>query len=282
MNKESYLSQKVIQEFISWTLPKINTPDQFKHKYFNLRSKTNWSCNSVYNAFENYEWRFNCTIPHHGKIKGLKYYESSFALEQIKNGLRHAVENKNPKEAFEYSVSVLEWGGVKRSNYEKLLSMDRDIINYYNTMKSKINPKSVNIDHDLSDVIMNSGFTKIYSLLIDDFIIYDSRVGAALGILTKNFLTEYNIPEIPMELDFAYGNSRPTKNDKSKTNKRDPGNGTYKFSVLRNNDHHHTINNIKGNWLVKALADRSIFNQEQDPIRALEAALFMIGYAVNE
>lgn len=29
---------------------------------------------------------------------------------------------------------------------------------------------------------MNSGFAKLYSLIIDDFVIYDSMVGAALGL----------------------------------------------------------------------------------------------------
>ena len=37
---------------------------------------------------------------------------------------------------------------------------------------------------------MNSGFTKIYSLYIDDFIIYDSRVGAALGFLVRCYCEE--------------------------------------------------------------------------------------------
>ena len=34
---------------------------------------------------------------------------------------------------------------------------------------------------------MNAGFVKIYSLLCDDCVIYDGRVGAALGLLTRQF-----------------------------------------------------------------------------------------------
>ena len=144
-----------------------------------------------------------------------------------------------------------------------------------------LNPKNVNLTDDFSEILMNSGFTKIYSLLMDNFVIYDSRVGAALGLIIKEFLTEKNILKIPKELNFAYGNARPTKGDNNTKNKRNPSTETYKFSVLRNNNIHHTINNIKANWLLREIADNSIFKQEENPIRTLEAALFMIGYSVN-
>ena len=56
-----------------------------------------------------------------------------------------------------------------------------------------------------SDIIMNSGFTKIYSLIVQDFIIYDSRVGAALGLLIKCFCEDKQKEKIPEELRFAWG-----------------------------------------------------------------------------
>ncbi|MBC6399703.1 MAG: hypothetical protein GDA42_01780 [Ekhidna sp.] len=111
--------------------------------------------------------------------------------------------------------------------------------------------------------------------------IYDSRVGAALGLLIRNFLTDKNILEIPNELKFAYGKARPTKGDKSGINKRNPSNENFKFPFLRNDDKFHTLNNIRANWLLKDIADKSAFKNESSPIRALEAALFMIGYSVN-
>jgi len=110
-------------------------------------------------------------------------------------------------------------------------------------------------------------------------VIYDSRVGAALGLLIRNFLTDKNILEIPNELKFAYGKARPTKGDKS--DKRNPSNENFKFPSLRNNDKFHTLNNIRANWLLKDIADKSAFKNESSPIRALKAALFMIGYSVN-
>ena len=34
---------------------------------------------------------------------------------------------------------------------------------------------------------MNAGFVKIYSVLLDSCVIYDGRVGAALGLLVRQF-----------------------------------------------------------------------------------------------
>lgn len=281
MNKEIYLAQPIVKEFINWTLPKISDQDKFCHKYYNARSKSNWECNSIYNAFENYEWRFSCFIPSVGKVKGKSYSESKSALDSIEKGLKNSIFEKDTAKILEFSTSILEWGGVTRSNKDKLESMGENVLDYYNHSINILNPKKVNLNDDFSEVIMNSGFTKIYSLIIDDFVIYDSRVGAALGLLIREFLSERKIQDIPNELNFAFGNARPNKGEASSKNKRNPSNEDYKFPVLRNNSKHHTVNNLKANWLLKDMANKSKFSNEENSVRALEAALFMIGYSVN-
>lgn len=281
MNREKYLSQDSIKEFIEWITPRISETNKFNHKYYNAKTKTTWKCNSIYNAYENYEWQFSCTIPNLGKIKGKTYSESKIALETIQQGLKNSIIGNDTKKTLEYSISILQWGGVTRANSDKLKTMGNEILIYYKNSIKVLHPEKVNLTDDFSEIIMNSGFTKIYSLLIDDFVIYDSRVGAALGLLIKEFLTEKNILKIPEELNFAYGNARPNKGDDNTKNRRNPSTEKYKFSVLRNNDKHHIINNIKANWLLREIANKSIFKQKENPIRTLEAALFMIGYSVN-
>tara|TARA_B110001469_G_scaffold88167_1_gene83653 strand:- start:172 stop:1017 length:846 start_codon:yes stop_codon:yes gene_type:complete len=281
MNKEKYLSQDIIKDFTEWVSPKISEKNKFNHKYYNAKTRTIWECDSIYNAFENYEWQFNCSIPNLGKIKGKTYLESKSALETIQKGLKKSIEENDSEKSLKYSISILEWGGVTRSNSDKLKLMGKEILIYYKNSMKILNPEKVNLNNDFSEIIMNSGFTKIYSLLVDNFVIYDSRVGAALGLLIKEFLTEKHILKIPNELNFAYGNARPSKGDDSNQNKRNPSTDIYKFSALRNNDKHHTLNNLKANWLLKEIADKSKFDQEETPVRSLEAALFMIGYSVN-
>jgi hypothetical protein len=281
MNKQEYLEQEIVKEFIDWLIPRIYGKVEFNHDYINSRDKSLWKCNSIFNAFENYKWRFNCVIPNKGKISGNTFIESKNTLEIIEKGMKYSIQENNHKNLLEYSSSILEWGGVKRSNYDKLKDMEESITDYYKDSIKRLNPETVDTKDDFSGINMNSGFTKIYSLLINNFVIYDSRVGAALGLLVKSFLTEKNIVRIPDELNFAYGNARPTKNDKGPLNRRNPSNEKYKFPVLTNNDKKHIKNNIYANWLLKEISDNSKFQNESSPIRALESALFMIGYSVN-
>jgi len=281
MNRQEFLEAKVVENFINWLIPRISGEIKFLHQYENLRGKTIWNCDSIYNAYENYNWRFNCNIPELGKISGSSFNESAKALKKIEEGLKSALKSRNHEKIIEFSVSILEWGGVKRTNYEKLTIMNNSVIDYFETAIEKLNPLPINTNNDFTGIIMNSGFTKIYSLLIDGFVIYDSRVGAALGLLVKLFLVENQLDFIPKELEFAYGNARPTKSDKSKRNRRNPSNEIFRFPVLRNDDKLHIINNVKANWLLKEVSEKSQFRNELSPIRALESALFMIGYSVN-
>ena len=281
MNKKEYLNTEAVREFINWMISKVSGETDFSHEYINGRDKTLWNCNSIFNAYENYKWRYNCVMPNTGKTSGNTFLESKEVLVIIEKGMKAAIQENNHENLLEYSSSILEWGGVKRSNYTKLKEMDESIIDYYKDSIKKLNPDTVDTKDDFSGINMNSGFTKIYSLLINNFVIYDSRVGAALGLLIKTFLTEKNIAGIPDELNFAYGNARPTNNDIGPLNRRNPSNEKYKFPVLTNDDKKHIKNNIHANWLLKEVSDNSEFQNESSPLRALESALFMIGYSVN-
>jgi hypothetical protein len=131
---------------------------------------------------------------------------------------------------------------------------------------------------------MNSGFTKIYSLYIDDFIIYDGRVGAALGLLVRMFCEDSKFKAVPVELAFAWGKGKESIYQNSCENRRNPSKESYRFPELLNNSKRHIENNIRANWLLREIIDKtkSKFSNLDNSIqmRALEAALFMIGYDV--
>ena len=59
---------------------------------------------------------------------------------------------------------------------------------------------------------MNAGFVKIYSLLCDDCVIYDGRVGAALGLLARQFCEATGRTEVPSALAFAFGTPKEAPN----------------------------------------------------------------------
>ena len=87
---------------------------------------------------------------------------------------------------------------------------------------------------------MNSGFSKIYTLLDDQFIIYDSRVGAQLCLLIKQcFNGNPMIFELGKCAYQAKGN-------------RDPGKD---FPMLTGKPKKYFESNIKAAWILQRLAD---------------------------
>ncbi len=48
----------------------------------------------------------------------------------------------------EYSTSLLEWGGVKNNNLQKLESMGSDIISYFVNASERLNPIRVDTGDD--------------------------------------------------------------------------------------------------------------------------------------
>ncbi|MBC6409177.1 MAG: hypothetical protein GDA42_01775 [Ekhidna sp.] len=98
MNKQEFLEKEVVKDFIDWIIPRISGEIRFFHQYDNLKEKTSWSCNSIYNAYKNYTWG------------GKTYDENEIILEEIKQKSRSALNNKDVENTIKYSISILEWG----------------------------------------------------------------------------------------------------------------------------------------------------------------------------
>ncbi|HEY5561056.1 MAG TPA: hypothetical protein VIK72_04725 [Clostridiaceae bacterium] len=93
------------------------------------------------------------------------------------------------------------------------------------------------------------------------------------------------MPWVPEELLFAWGRGRENKYISSQLNKRNPSSGSLMFPELLNKPKRHTESNIRANWLINAILKTtdSKFNKLEKgmQMRALEGALFMIGYKVK-
>ena len=143
------------------------------------------------------------------------------------------------------------------------------------------NDPNLDSGDNFDNIHMNAGYTKIYSLLLDNFIIYDGRVGAALGLLVRFFLEENHYDSIPQSLNFAFGLPKISHANKQELLKRNPSNHRFVFGALANNSKRHIENNIRANWLLNKVTVESNFSTTSNPLRSLEAALFMIGYDVR-
>ena len=136
-----------------------------------------------------------------------------------------------------------------------------------------------------NELQMNAGFTKIYSCLAKNFIMYDSRVGAALGLLVRKYHEVAQLSnDIDPSLNFPWSEGAGENKDNGSAGRRDPSSQRYKFQKMGTNAvARYTIWNVRANWIVETLVPQLDLT-EQDGVpahRQVEAALFMIGYDVR-
>lgn len=113
-----------------------------------------------------------------------------------------------------------------------------------NILRSERTPHRVDLQLDGATCAMNAGFVKIYSVLLDSCVIYDGRVGAALGLLVGLYCREQALPQVPKALHFAYG--APKEAVKAKNPKvRNPSAGPYTFPKLRPDSHMQTDHTMR-------------------------------------
>ena len=279
MTKQQYLNSQIVLEFIEWISPKLDVT--FTHNYVIHPSNVswvqynggniNWNCISIYDAFLKYCW------------EGSNFATTSILLNGYEASLRTALAVNNNPNIDLACHNILEWGGqrVLTPNYRWIQALP-NLSLYFNNNIIVLNPNLFDDDINLVRANgvdrFNAGFTKIYSLCIDNFIIYDSRVGFALSNLISQFLNARGINAIPNELHF--------KIPPGSSQTRHPNiiNG-FRFGRTNSNIYHYQISNLRSSWLFeKILQDNpnSLFNTlpNAQRIRALEAAFFMIGYSI--
>lgn len=259
----------------------------FYHSYTMKRPNLRWECNSIYSAYENYCWRFSYHDPEsEEKVSGYTFAESAKVLSGLSQGLKQSLQDSDSDNCRKYCRSILQWGGVLVNNDKRIDGLGIEICDYFEKIKNNLSDDRSSDDYYQPKMIMNAGFTKIYALYIDDFIIYDGRVGAALGFLVRRYCEDFLLAKVPDELSFAWGKGKESSYKQRAENRRNPGTVRYDFPELYNNPKRHTENNIRANWLLKEIADQteSKFNKLNSDLkmRAIEAALFMIGYQVND
>jgi hypothetical protein len=122
----------------------------------------------------------------------------------------------------------------------------------------------------------NSGMTKVYSLLIDDFIIYDSRVAAALAWLVKRWWTIHcGQPgrTLPQHLRFA---CLPVNG--AMAAHRNPD--VTLFPRLAAKPYEHYTWNVRASWLLAESLRVAGVKSHFSSLREVEAALFQMGNRV--
>lgn len=256
LSKKDFQNSEITKAFAEWLIPFIDGRKnllEFKYEYNNY--------SSLNEAILGYRW---------GKENDEENFELTYKrFEKYRNIFKTA----NDEELRNTCIEILKWGGVLPRNKEKI-NQRKNLRTFLTQINSLVQSDELIID-DLNPNHINSGYTKIYTALNSNFIMYDGRVGASLGFIVRRYLEEKGKTQIPSELNFGWGAGRGTSN-------RDPGNTIFKFTNITQNRTLHFISNIKVNWLLEMIAkDDSVkivqTNNHAERVFALQTALFELG-----
>jgi hypothetical protein len=206
---------------------------------------------------------------------------NSAVLDVIQKALRAAYFNvQATSNALAGAVAAtLHWGGVYTTTRHggNKLWLAQNHVNLLSVLQNVVN------DHALGDDVsgvtalrFNAGMTKVYSLLIDDFIIYDSRVAAALAWLALKWwmvVKGKSQSQLHEHLRFLClpGNGKAQK-------LRNPAPSLFTTHATKPYEHYKW--NVRANWLLHHAQGMAGTNSRFSSLREVEAALFQMGERV--
>lgn len=289
--KEEYLSKEHVRGLIEFIITK-NAECDLNHQYdveykawrkhlIKNNDNPRVFIQSLNDAIDKYFWIAEETKVDNNEIEAgfefnsrlFSYKDNTKILEKLSDQIKKSIHDRNEEQTFVNCIKILEWGQVFKGSAKWVIeAYEQGVLCRKISFATKIldGEDSSHLDWFLeNEGRMDSGLTKIYSLASEKSIIYDDRVGAALGLLSRKYLeTKTQENKVPIELNFMRG--RPKE--------RNPSQGKFKFNNReKKSSYRHAQSNLMANWLIGELVSR--LGPKWDR-RSLEAALFMIGYRV--
>ncbi len=284
MRKEEYLEHPLVNGFIDYLIEISNNNFEYPHQYKERKKPyRKFEFKSLESALKQYSWA------------NKDYFDTAEILAGLSLS---SIESKQSEDEFSLlynSLKILEWGEVYRGGVGWLAD-SAESGNLLLNINMAVNALESEDDSGLkffksqSPLRMDSGTTKIFSLMSNRSIIYDDRVAAALGLFIVRYLKRECVNEIPDVLDLMQGCSKGDKRARNGARNTD-----YIFTTKTKNNvdkgFHHAKSNLYANWIIEEVVNDNRFSWEiiedeegesstTSRMRAMEAALFMIGYEV--
>lgn len=236
-----------------------------------------WSCDSLGQAAQRWCWTTHPDEP---------------SFSRLATGLQRAIAARDEGQAEDLCYRIYRWGGVGRKPTDRsriwvrqasekgwLTAALHDAV----SLLSPVCTESLSRFKE-DDLLMTSATTKLYTAAAVDgrVAIYDGRVGAALGLLGRQFLEARNIESVPDVLHFMWGPPQTPAQAAART--RDPSTASHRFSQLPNGAASHQVRaelSRRTNVLFQAIADRLAGRDTPVTFLGLERAMFMVGYRVR-
>lgn len=286
MDKNSFLNSDDTRSLSTW-LAEIVTgvrPLDFRH--------TRGVYATFGDALDTYAWppkRVDVTTPNGQETitKEQSLVENERLLGKLSNGLRSSLALKAEDDLALWVEAILKWGGVYtrlnngggNAGWLARYREDGGLCTYLSDAVEKLDSASEDtVGLQIKHLRSNAGLTKIYSLACQDFVIYDSRVAAALSWLISKWAKNPSL--VPCHLRFATMRAKTSKKE-GKQRSADTHVFPY-FSPTGNVRNHvkHLQWNLRANWLLQqtmqCITDCGYENKLKS-LRDFEAALFVLG-----
>lgn len=288
MNKNEYLVGDVLS-FRDWLAEKlcgasIDFPQPAYRTIKDALIAYQWPLKRKEGAPRTSDTPGNFILPSVPTLEGCSTFaENARVLDILSQALRKAYHGSitSNDELSGAVAAILHWGGV----YTKTQSGGNKPWLAENQHNLRQILGEVVADHakgeDRSNVAQlrfNSGMTKVYSLLLEDFIIYDSRVAAALAWLVLTWCKEaYGRGMAGLIVDSLRFACPPGNGNAAAF--RNPDKGTFK--TLTSKPAEHYCWNVRANWLLQSAQAHAGARSHFSSLREIEAALFQLGNRVT-
>lgn len=284
MKRNQFLAQPEVESFVVWLvehLPKQTFSLNFKPSKF-VPGGLKTQVQGFEQVIEHYRWKASWQDSNNSPVDSQTWGETHRSLGQLREWLTSAVRAGDEQQALQACLQVLRWGGVRGAiAFLHRLAAEDQLTAYLQKMALHM---SLDGDNDLNDLDANSverfdaGLTKIHALLdTSGSPIYDSRVGAAIGMLYSRFRLQWTGSRKPL-LAFPSGGARGTQI-------RNPvafldGLAAPQFTAIAYAEWARW--QVRLGWIIREVLERSEWFADQGALparcHAFEASLFMLGY----
>lgn len=279
MTKEAFLADPHVEAMQPWVAARLDRTSGWTHAYVDRRTGVRWSCNSLADAFRQYRWNRK------------PWPENKTELDEYRRGLRRAVGKADVRGAADACERILRWGGVWARNGAYLRERRSGLLHELRHVRAVFHGDHTPANSEMrrnpsaagTECRMNAGFVKIYSLLCDHCVMYDGRVGAALGLLVRQFCEDTGRTTVPPCLAFAFGS--PKEAPKARCPKlRNPSRRRLGFPRLRPDSRLHTAQVMRASWFLRGVLATGVWpcSTGEDGFHELAAGLFMVGYDLRD
>lgn len=279
MKKAAYLAE--VAEFTTWMAAQLRDDSTLGHDYRRPRQAGPVVFRHLADALAQYHWPIAVAVSQGSDASG-SLAANTLVLKRLQQALRTADTDAAARDA---AVAVMQWGGVVNGNVRWLENNTDGLAALLRDVSDLLREDADDVRRFPRNLRFNAGMTKVYSLLLDNFIIYDSRVAAALCWFVLRWAIETGQPAIPPLLNFP---CMPAKEgeDPEIRKVRNPSEGPWQFQRMGNRALEHVQWNLRASWLLQAVLAQAgpdtAFQRSAQPLRALEAALFMWGYDLGQ